>query len=140
MLDHLGNLKRTHTCGALRPDDVGTTVTLMGWVARRRDFGVLTFIDLRDREGITQVVFNADEASAEAGVRIDPGMAQNFGVRLAIVISAPLQQSASEPAVSSVWRQSQGGGNLGGGFATLEAVQEGLPQGGKRCRWYRQTA
>ncbi|MFN2517198.1 MAG: aspartate--tRNA ligase [Pyrinomonadaceae bacterium] len=62
MLDNLGNLQRTHSCGALRANEVGQTVTLMGWVSRRRDFGELTFIDLRDRYGITQVVLNSDDA------------------------------------------------------------------------------
>ncbi|MGH9905474.1 MAG: OB-fold nucleic acid binding domain-containing protein, partial [Pyrinomonadaceae bacterium] len=64
MLDNLGNLQRTHSCGTLRPEDVCKTVTLMGWVARRRDFGVLTFFDLRDRDGLTQVVFNAESSPA----------------------------------------------------------------------------
>ncbi len=69
MLDVLGNLERTHTCGELRESDVGQQVVLMGWVAKKRDFGVFTFIDLRDRDGLTQVVVSeetAKEAHAKA--------------------------------------------------------------------------
>src|ERR1044072_8800174 len=62
MLDNLGDLKRTHSCGALRTEDVGKSVTLMGWVAKRRGFGELTFRDLRDRDGVTQVVLNSEDA------------------------------------------------------------------------------
>src|SRR3982751_5529116 len=60
MLDTLGILERTHTCGELRESDVGKHVVVMGWVAKKRDFGVFTFIDLRDREGITQVVLSSE--------------------------------------------------------------------------------
>ena len=62
-LDFLGDLKRTHKCGDLRASDANQNVVLMGWVNRRRDLGGLIFIDLRDRTGITQIVF--DNSSAD---------------------------------------------------------------------------
>jgi len=60
-LDSLGNLKRTHYCGDLRAGDADRDVILMGWVHRRRDLGNLLFIDLRDRAGIAQIVFNKEQ-------------------------------------------------------------------------------
>src|SRR2546428_4855781 len=56
MADLLGNLTRTHTCGALRAGDVGADAVLLGWVHRVRDLGGVTFIDVRDRAGVSQVV------------------------------------------------------------------------------------
>ena len=60
MLDFLGDLRRTDMCGTLRPSDAGKKAVLMGWVNRRRDLGNIIFIDLRDRSGVTQVVFNRE--------------------------------------------------------------------------------
>ena len=59
-LDFLGELRRTHDCGALRAGDAGKRAILMGWVHRRRDLGGVLFIHLRDREGVTQLVFRSD--------------------------------------------------------------------------------
>ena len=61
---------RTHTCGELKIDSVGKAVVLAGWVQRSRDLGGMTFIDLRDRYGITQLAFNVDQ---------NPSLAQQAG-------------------------------------------------------------
>lgn len=70
MLDALGQLKRTHYAGELRAAHADQPVVLMGWVHRRRDLGQLIFIDVRDRAGIAQVVFNR-ETSPEAHAKAE---------------------------------------------------------------------
>ncbi len=70
MLDYLGTLERTDTCGALRAADAGKHVILLGWVNRRRDHGNLIFLDLRDRYGVTQIVLDKDR-SAEAHAKAE---------------------------------------------------------------------
>ena len=60
MARFIDELQRTHDCGALRVADIDREVVLFGWVANRRDHGSIVFIDLRDRRGITQIVFDPD--------------------------------------------------------------------------------
>src|SRR5262245_41306326 len=65
MSEFLIDLKRTHDCGALRASDTGKRAVLYGWVHARRDLGGCVFIDLRDRGGLTQVVFEPTTGTEE---------------------------------------------------------------------------
>jgi aspartyl-tRNA synthetase len=79
-LDFLGELRRTHSCGELRVSDAGSKAVLMGWVHRRRDLGGVVFIHLRDRFGITQLVFD-ESKKAEVHAR-----AQELGSEFVIAV------------------------------------------------------
>src|ERR1700674_4785764 len=70
MSEPLGNLTRTHTCGALRGEHVGAEVVLLGWVHRVRDLGGVTFIDVRDRAGVSQLVIRDDDALMAVAKRL----------------------------------------------------------------------
>ena len=108
-LDFLGELRRTHTCGELLPPDEGKHVVLMGWVHRRRDHGGVIFVDLRDRDGITQVVFHedvgpavhkrAEEVRPEYVVAVEGKVAP----RGAAAVNPNLATGAIEVVASKVW-------------------------------------
>src|ERR1700730_17456300 len=70
MADQLGDLTRTHTCGALRADDVGADVVLLGWAHRIRDLGGVAFVDIRDRAGLSQLVVREDDALMATAKRL----------------------------------------------------------------------
>jgi aspartyl-tRNA synthetase len=108
-LDFLGDLRRTHTCGQLRPADAGARVLLMGWVHRRHDLGGVIFIHLRDREGITQVVFHEDLDAAVHGkaesLRSEYVMAVEgrVALRSADTINSSLPTGEIEVVAESLW-------------------------------------
>src|SRR5579862_2430306 len=72
MAEQLGDLTRTHTCGALRAEDVGAEAVLLGWVHRVRDLGGVTFIDIRDRAGVSQVVVRENDTLMSVAKRLRP--------------------------------------------------------------------
>ncbi len=80
--------ERTHTCGALRPSDMGERAILMGWVHRVRDLGSLIFIDIRDRYGVTQIVARDDEAMLALAKQIRP--------EFVISVSGPVERRSDE--------------------------------------------
>ena len=73
---------KTHNCGDLRVRDVGERVTLAGWVHRRRDHGGVTFIDLRDRAGVVQIVFRPDAPGADPSLAALPGVRGEYVLRV----------------------------------------------------------
>ena len=97
MAEPLGNLTRTHTCGALRGEDVGAEVVLLGWVHRVRDLGGVTFIDVRDRAGVSQVVARENDALMTVAKRLRPEFALKDG-RLHSSDSPLLFESTKEVA------------------------------------------
>jgi len=97
-LDFLGELRRTHTCGELRAADAGKRAILMGWVHRRRDLGGVLFIHLRDREGVTQLVFRSD------GDQAVHARAEMLGSEYVIAVEGIVERRAAEtinPAIAT---------------------------------------
>ena len=66
MAESMQGLKRTHRCGELSAKNIGETVTVMGWVQKQRNKGGIIFVDMRDRAGILQVIFQESDCGAES--------------------------------------------------------------------------
>ena len=108
-LDFLGELRRTHTCGELRATDACKRVILMGWVHRRRDLGGVLFIHLRDRDGVTQLVFRSDgdpavHAKAELlGSEYVIAVEGLVEKRAADTVNAAIDTGGVEVVVDRIW-------------------------------------
>jgi aspartyl-tRNA synthetase len=108
-LDFLGDLRRTHTCGELRAADTGKRALLMGWVHRRRDLGGVIFIHLRDRDGVTQIVFHEDagaelHSKAEAlGSEYVIAVEGTVARRVAETVNASLPTGEVELVAEKLW-------------------------------------
>lgn len=128
---------RTHTCGELRPLHIGKTVTLCGWIQKSRDLGGMTFIDLRDRYGITQLVFNMEINAAlcekarklgrEDVIRVDGMVAErsnkNFKIptgEIEIIVSDFSLLNKSKIPPFTIEDQSDGGDELRMKFRYLD--------------------
>ena len=108
-LDFLGDLRRTHTCGALRMSNAGESVVLMGWVHRRRDLGGVIFIHLRDRDGITQLVFDESkdpkthQRAQELGLEFVIAVEGTVTLRSPDTVNPNIATGELEVAVSRIW-------------------------------------
>jgi aspartyl-tRNA synthetase len=97
----IDELKRTHDCGALRAEHVDQEVILFGWVANRRDHGHIIFVDLRDREGITQLVFDPDRSRDAHGLADALRSEWVIGVRGKVRLRGQHQSSKENKVVST---------------------------------------
>ena len=94
-------IKRTHTCGELTEKNLGQKVSLNGWISKSRDLGGLIFIDLRDRYGITQIVFNEESNKKEFEVAKKLGLEDVIGV-IGAVIKRPVEAVNNKMTTGSI--------------------------------------
>ena len=92
MAESMVGLKRTHRCTEVSSADIGSTVTVMGWVAKRRNLGSLIFVDLRDRSGLLQILFDENIIGKE-------GFDKAYTLRNEFVISPVLRLSLTAPVL-----------------------------------------